>query len=137
MSDYAASESHFLIKIEGIEGYWAQRSGGAVSAETSDAFNGGNPWPTTVVGTKSVSEIVCTRPFDPRKHQPLFDDLLRRVGSFRPTISQQPTMSDFAVVADPTVWIGCVLKTVELPETNAGSSAPAVMKLTFKPGRVK
>lgn len=136
MASYAASESDFLVKVVGIEGLWATRTGGDTPTDVSQVFNGGEDYATPVIGKKKPSNLVLTRPYDPRRDQQLSLELRRRQGSFRRTITQQPTLTDGTIVASPTTWIDCILINVKDPETNSGSSGAAMIELTFTPGRV-
>lgn len=131
---FVSSESDFNVKIEGIDGLWATRTGGDAPLDVSLAFNGGDRFPTPVVGKEKPSQLICSRPFQPERDQPLIRDLKQRKGVFRPTIYQIPTFTDGVVVGgDDSVWTECVLTNVKDPDTNAGSSNSGMVELTFQP----
>lgn len=130
------SESDFLVTVAGIDGFFATCTGGNTPVDTSQAFNGGDPFPTIVVGKIKPAPITVGRPFDPARDQPLAKELRRRIGQFRTTVSSQPLLPDGSVIADPDVYPNALLTDVHTPDANAGSANPGVLQLVFGVERV-
>ncbi len=132
---YAASESDFLITVDGIQGYWATLAWDGISTETSKSWNGGDDFPTTVVGKSDPGSMTVTRPYDPRVDSDLVHKLIATSG-WRTSASSQPIMNDKTVVGKPLVFSDIILTAVKPPDSTAGSSAAAMLSLTFGVSRV-
>lgn len=127
-----AAQRQALIKVDGIDGYFAQATGGEVAAETNKAFNGGQRRPEIVAGPPETGDVVCTRPFDPDLHQDLIERLKKMVGTWTTTLSITPTKTDLtAARVTPTVHPNALLINVRPPEWDAGSGDVADWELTF------
>lgn len=127
-----AAQRQALIKVDGIDGYFAQKTGGEVTSETNKVYNGGQKKPEIVASPPDTDDVVCTRPYDPDLHQELVERLKKRVGDWRTTISITPTASDLtALRVPPTVHPLALLKGVRAPEWDAGSGDAADFELTF------
>jgi hypothetical protein len=127
-----SAKRQFLTKVDGIEGYWAQRTGGEISADTNKVFDGGSLRPDVLSGPAQVDDIVVTRPYDPARDQVLLNQLKSRVGTWRTTVSQTPTETDLTVSKVPgDVYPDALLIKVKPPESDSGSSDAAELELTF------
>lgn len=121
-----------LIKVGGIDGYFAQKTGGEVSSDNNKAWDGGARKPQIVAAPPQTDDVVVTRPYDPDLHQNLIEDLKGKVGTWTTTISVTPTRTDLtATKTTPTVHPNALLTKVRAPEFDAGSGDIADFELTF------
>lgn len=127
-----ASKRQFLIKVDGIDGYFAQKTGGEVTSDTNTVWDGGSQTPDIVSAPAQTSDVVLTKPYDPDMHQDLLQNLAARVGTWRTTITETPTYSDLTTArVKPTVYPNALLKGLKRPETDSGSGDAADFELTF------
>lgn len=126
-----SAQRQFLIRVSGVGGYFATFSGGGVSAEMADVYDGGASTPEKVSSPARTEDIVVSRPYDPERDQPVINALRKRVGKFRATITKQPTDPDFGPVGEPNVYPNCILQAVSEPEADASSGDPSAFELTF------
>jgi hypothetical protein len=130
MARNIAAEGDFLVRVEGIEGYFTTLSGGQTPVETNQVFDGGADYPSIVVGKKKPSNITVTRPFDPSTDQDLCHRLRRQM-PWTTTVTKQPLLQNKQRIADPTVYPGAILVNVTEPDANYGSGTTAMMQLEF------
>lgn len=120
----------FLIRVSGIDGYFAKRTGAETTADATREFDGGSLTPEVLTGPATTGDLVVRRPYKPERDA----DVLRRVrplvGRWRTSISATPTDRDLVAVGKPTVWTG-ILTGVNDPEADAGSGDAAEIELTF------
>jgi hypothetical protein len=127
-----SAQRQALIKVEGIDGFFAQKTGGEVGSDTNKGWDGGSRVPQIVAAPPETGDVVVTRPFDPDLHQDLIENLKKRVGTWETTISITPTYTDLtAAKAKPTVHPKALLTNVRAPEYDAGSGDIADFELTF------
>jgi hypothetical protein len=122
----------FLVRVDGIDGYWAGKTGGNVAADTNKAWDGGAKRPDVLGGRPNTEDVELTRPYDPIRDQPVINALKSRVGEWRTTLSTQPINADMTAVAIPgDVYSNALLINLSPPESDASSSDPAELGLTF------
>lgn len=127
-----ASKRQFLNKVDGIDGFFAAKSGAEVSASTNKVWDGGKLRPEVIAGPAETGDITLTRPFDPEQHQAMVLRLKKLVGIWRTTVSVQPTSSDLtAANVPPEVHPGALLTNVKAPDSDASSGDQADLELTF------
>lgn len=127
-----SAQRQALIKVEGIDGFFAQKTGGEVGSDTNKGWDGGSRTPQIVAAPPETGDVVVTRPFDPDLHQDLVENLKRRVGTWETTLSITPTYTDLtAAKAKPTVHPKALLTNVRAPEYDASSGDIADFELTF------
>lgn len=126
-----SSQRQFLVSIDGLPDYYATFSGGEVSAETSVAWDGGAKRPSVLAGPATTSNLVCSRPYSAARDQPLIDRLQKLCGSWRTTVTKQPTDADFTPIGDPTTYPDSLLVRVTTPEADAASAEKAMYELEF------
>jgi len=126
-----ASQRQFLVTIDGIGEFFATLSGGEVTADVGDSYDGGKKRPDKVAGNAVTANLVCGRPYKITRDQPIIDRLEKQVGSFTTTITRQPADADFTPVGKPTVYPDCLLVRVTPPEMDASSSDAASYELEW------
>lgn len=126
-----ASQRQHLTTVDGVAGYWASRTGGEVTAETSEVWDGGALRPSQLSAPASTDNIVVGRPYYPDKHQRARRDLSRRVGRLRTTITVQDTDADLVPIGTPDVYPGALLVRCTPPEGDASSSDAGMWEMEF------
>jgi hypothetical protein len=122
----------FLVKVEGIEGYWAGKTGGSITADTNKAWDGGAKRADVLGGRPNTEDVELVRPFDPIRDQPVLNALKSRVGEWRTTLSAQGVYADMTAVPIPgDIYSDALLIKLSPPEVDASSSDPAEIGLTF------
>lgn len=130
VTDPIAAQRQFLIRVAGIDGYFATKTGGAMEAEASREFDGGSLTPEVMTSPAIPTDVVIGRPFKPGRDAELLRRLRPLTGRWRTSVSQQPTDIDLVPVGKPTVYTG-VLRAVNDPESDASSGDAARIELTF------
>jgi hypothetical protein len=126
-----SSARQFLVKVEGVDGFWATKTGGNVAADNTKVYDGGSLKPDIITNPPTAEDVNVTRPYDPDRDDEVLRELRQRVGSWTTTVSVTPTNADLEAVAAPTVYSEAVLTGVTEPEVDASSGDPAVCGLTF------
>lgn len=122
----------FLVRVDGIEGYWAGKTGGNIAADTNKAWDGGARRPDVLGGRPNTEDVELTRPYDMVRDQAVINALKSRVGEWRTTLTTTPINADMTagtVVGD--VYSDALLINLSMPEVDASSSDPAEVGLTF------
>lgn len=132
-----AAQRQALVKVDGIDGYWAQKSGGEVTAEANKVFDGGSLRPDVIASPPEVGDITVTRPYDPIRDQEIINVLKTRVGNWSTTISVTPTETDLrAARVRGDTYPQALLIGLRLPEWDASSGDAADYELTFAVGSI-
>lgn len=126
-----AAQRQFLVGVEGVTGYFATKTGGETSADTSDVFDGGQLTPEKMAAPSSTANVVVGRPYDPERDAPVIARLRPQVGRWRTTVSVQPTDADLVPVGGPTTYANALLVRVQDPEADAASGDPSMLELEF------
>jgi hypothetical protein len=126
-----ASARQALVKVDGIDGLFATKTGGTVSAEATKVYDGGSLKPDVITNPPTAEDVEVTRPFDPEAHQDIITQLLQLVGSWETTVSVTPTTADMVAVATPRVYSNARLIAVVEPEVDASSGDAQTWGLTF------
>lgn len=126
-----SAQRQFLVKVAGIDGYFATKSGGNVSADTTKVYDGGDPTPYVLAAPAEAENITVSRPYDPLRDGDLMSRLRQRVGRATFTISVTPTDRDLVVIGRPVVYPDALLVSVNEPDADAGSGDAATFELEF------
>lgn len=126
-----AAQRQFLVKVSGIDGYFATKTGGDTSSDASDVYDGGSLTPEKLASPATSDDITVGRPYDPERDQPVINRLRAQVGRHRTTVSVQPTDADLVAIGAPTTYANALLIGCTEPEVDAASGDPAVFELTF------
>lgn len=125
------SSAQQLVSIPEFPAYFASKTGGAVSAETSKVHDGGRKKPETLSAPPTIENVVISRPYRNTIHAPILKRLRRQVGEFRTTISVWDTDPDLGPIGEPTVYADALLVRVTSPDLDAASSEAARFELEF------
>lgn len=132
-----SSARQFLWTVAGINGTWAQKSGGEITSDATKVRDGGALVPDVLAAPPEVGDVTLTRPYDPDRDQDVLDRLITMVGQWRTTISGQPLTADMRVArTKPRVYPEALLIGVREPESDADSGDSATLELTFAAGSI-
>ena len=124
------SQRQSLVTVDGIDGYWAQRTGGEGDTPFTKVYNGGDLNPELLAGPTTYTDVVLTRPYDRVRDGQYKAFLLAAQGSWQTTIAEVDTDANLIPQATGVSWVG-KLSHVKWPETNSSSGAAAEIALTF------
>jgi len=126
-----STQRQFLVKIGGIDGYFATKTGGNITADSSKVYDGGDLTPDVLTGPSTPDNITCGRPYDPMRDGQVLRSLRRRVGSWTTVVSVTETDRDLVAIGPPVTYPKAVLVGLSEPEVNAGSGDAAEFTLEF------
>jgi hypothetical protein len=124
------SQRQHLTTVSGVEGTWAELSGGKPSKETSDAWDGGADQPEILFGSKRYSDITVTRPFKRTRDFTIARNLDRQIGRAF-SIRRMWTDEDLIATGQRDLWHG-FLTAVNDPDNDARSAETATFSLVFR-----
>lgn len=132
-----ASARQWLVTIAGIEGTWAQLSGGETTGEGTRVRDGGSTKADVLGGPAETDDLTIGRPFDPDRDQDLLTSLLPLVCQWSTTVTKAALYGDMTrAKAKPRVFSNCLLTGVSEPEVDADSGDPGRLELTFMVGDI-
>lgn len=129
-----SSQRQFLVKAQGIEGYFMTKTGGNITSTVTKAYDGGSAVPDLIAAPKNVDDVTISRGFDPVRDGQLLRNLRGRVGVFETTLTVTPTNRDYAAVDSPVVYSPALLIGLNEPEVAADSGDLAAYELIFAVG---
>lgn len=130
-NDPTSSQRQNLVTVEGIPGFWAEKTGAEVEADVSDAWNGGELQPEKLASPPTTGNIVVRRPYKPLRDGSIKRQLRRRVGSWRSTVSVQDTDAELNPIGQPDVYANALLTALRVPDFDASSGDPQVIEMEF------
>lgn len=131
MAGEKSSVRQFLIKVDGIDGYWGTFEGGNIASSTTKTYDGGETTASIITSQAEVDDITVTRNYDRIRDKPYIDDLRKLVGAWTTTISVTPTDGNLAADGDPDVYPNVTLSGVQVPQPDAEGTDPAKWGLMF------
>lgn len=133
--DETSQQRQFLVTVQGIPGYWAQKTGGVVAGDSSRVWPGGTTEPEVLGGPAMPDDITITRPYKAGRDQEILARLRPVACRWRSTITVQPTDVDMVPIGRPEVYPDALLRSVAGPEVDAGSGDAGTVELVFTPSR--
>lgn len=113
-----------------LSGYFAQVSGGEITASVEKIYTGGNPFPETLCAPSEVGDITLTKHYDADLRTTL-NSLRTKVGRAYYEIKIYDTDCDLKNSQSERVYAQALLVGLSEPEGDASSGAPATFALTF------
>jgi hypothetical protein len=113
-----------------VEGYFAQVSGGEITASAEKVYSGGNQFPELLCAPAEIGDLTVTRHWDPAD-DPVLQKLRQLVGRTYYDVTVVTLDCDLAVPGSDRIYPRCLLVGVTEPEGDASSGAPATYALTF------
>lgn len=126
-----SSKRQFLVRADTLEGFWARKTGGNITADVSKAYDGGNPIPDLISSPPAADNVTLSRTFDPDRDLEILRRLRPLVGSFRTTVTWTPTDADMVAIGPPVTYSDALLVAINEPEVDAGSGDAADFDLEF------
>lgn len=126
-----ASARQQLVEVAGFPGYFATKTGGEVTAESSKVWDGGNLKPESMSGPAETGNVTVTRPYRPTVHGPILKNLAKQVGRWRTTVSVWDTDPDLGPVGQPVVYANALLVRMQRADADAASSDASTFELEF------
>lgn len=129
-----ASKRQSLVSVGGVNlGYWSTKTGGEVSASTTQVFDGGALVPSQLASPATTKNLVLSKPYRNSIDQALFKRLAGLVGIWVTTVTVQDTDASLIPVGEPTVYPGCLLVRVQPPDHDASSGDGKMLEVEFAP----
>ena len=113
-----------------LSGYFAQVSGGEITASVEKIYTGGNPFPETLCAPSEVGDITLTKHYDTTLSLAL-KELRLVVGRAYYEIKIYDTDCDLKNQQSERLYSQALLVGLSEPEGDASSGAPATFALTF------
>lgn len=126
-----SAQRQFLVKVEGIDGYFMTKTGGNLSSDTNKVYDGGSTRPDVIASPAEADDITVSRGYDPYRDAPVLSSLRQSVGRYRTTLSVTPTDEDLVPIGDAEVYPDALLVGLNSPDVDAGSGDAAVFELVF------
>lgn len=116
-----------------IDGYFAQVSGGEITASVEKIYVGGETFPEVLCAPAEIGDITLTKHFDTNDIAPgaFLPKLRQLVGRVYYDITVYTLDCDLKVPGSDRVYPGCLLVGLSEPDGDSSSGAPAVFALTF------
>ena len=114
-----------------FSGYFAQISGGEITASVEKVYDGGAIFPETLCAPSEIGDITLTRHYDPEKDGAALRLVRHMVGQVYYNISVYDLDCGLKVNGTERVYPNALLVTLTEPEGDSASGAPAMYSLTF------
>lgn len=128
---FKSAKRQFLVRVDGIDGYWATKTGGRKDVATTKVFDGGTRMADILTANPLVDDLTLGRPYDRDRDGPLVKRLLALAGLWDTMIYETPTDENLVPSGDALTY-NVRLVGVHPPEPDAGGGASeAVLQLVF------
>lgn len=114
-----------------FNGYFAQVSGGEITASVEKVYDGGDRFPQTICAPAEIGDITVTRHYDPDRDGPAIKTARRLVGAAYYDVSVFDLNCDLIVYGTERVYPEALLVGMSEPEGDSSSGAPATFSMTF------
>ncbi|MBT6198992.1 MAG: hypothetical protein HOI21_00465 [Bacteroidetes Order II. Incertae sedis bacterium] len=120
-------------------GYFAQVSGGEITASVEKVFEGGKKFPETLCAPAEVGDVTLTRHYDPTRDGSLVAGLRGLVGAAYYDITIEETDCDLKVMDSENnrMFTQALVVGLTEPDGDASSGAPATFSITLAIGGLK
>jgi hypothetical protein len=119
------------VEADGGTAYFAQISGGEVTASVEKIYIGGKLFPETLCAPAEIGDITMTRHYDHDLDSQFLRNLRQMVGRAYYDISVVELNCNVAAPRPSRRYTGALLVGITEPEGDAASGAPATYSLTF------
>lgn len=124
-----SQQSHFLIALNGVRGFFATKTGGNPTTPMTRDYDGGASVPVVNSGRVTYDDLKIGRRFDVARDAAVIKSLRGRIGK-AVTVTVQPTRYDYRPSGPKTVY-NCVLAGVTSPDADANGTGVAKYDLTL------
>lgn len=111
--------------------YFAQVSGGEITAPVEKVYDGGAIFPDTLCAPPEVGDITVTRHYDPDRDGAALKRVRSMVGGVRYDVTVYDLDCDLKVYGTERVYPAALLIGLTETEGDSASGAPATFSLTF------
>lgn len=125
-----SAKRQFLIRVDGIDGYFAVKTGGRKSVATTKVFDGGSTIADVLTANPLVDDVTISRPFDRDRDMPLIKRLLPVCGTWDTHIYETPTDENLVPAGDPLTY-NARLSSVGPVDADAKSGDEVPVELVF------
>jgi hypothetical protein len=119
-----------------FSGYWAQVSGGEITAAVEKVYDGGKKLPETLCAPSEIGDVTVTRFYDPDVDGAALRQVRSMVGSVYYNLNVFDLDCDLVVYGTQRVYPNALLVGLTEPEGDAASGAPGTFSLTFSISQV-
>lgn len=116
--------------------YFAQVTGGEISAPVEKVYDGGSKFPETLCAPPEIGDITVTRHFDPDRDGVSIRQVRQLVGQAYYDIVVYTVDCDMRVFGTERVYPRALLIGLSEPEGDSASGTPATFALTFSISQV-
>ena len=128
-----SSQRQHSVSVGGLQGVWAKASGGAVTVDVSESYNGGAKVPDLTKGRPKVANVTVDRPYNPGRDAAVISFIVEHIGgTWETTITDQDLDANEIAIGAPVVYSGCVPVSVTGPEYNEESSDASRIVVEFR-----
>lgn len=113
-----------------VPGFFAQVSGGEITASVEKVYSGGNQFPEVLCAPAEVGDLTLTRHWDPVDDS-ILQSLRQLVGRTYYDVTVVTLDCDLKVPGSERIYPNTLLVGITEPEGDASSGAPATYALTF------
>jgi hypothetical protein len=117
-------------------GYFAQVSGGEITASVEKVYDGGQQFPEVLTAPAEIGDITLTRHYDPDRDGASIKKVRQLVGRVHYNIEVSDLNCDLKVLGSERVYSHALLVGLSEPEGDASSGAPTTFSMTFSISQV-
>ena len=126
-----AARTGAAVTAPQFAGYFAQVSGGEITANVEKVYDGGARFPETLCAPAEIGDITVTRHYDPNRDGEALKLVRQQVGQVYYNVNVFDLNCDLKVYGTERVYPLGLLVGVTEPEGDSSSGAPATFSLTF------
>tara|TARA_B100001996_G_C18556755_1_gene553030 strand:- start:299 stop:736 length:438 start_codon:yes stop_codon:yes gene_type:complete len=141
MAGQKLSQRQIVAKIEPVEaasprleGYFAQVSGGEITASVEKVYDGGQRFPETLCAPADIGDITVTRHYESERDGAKLEILRPLVGQAYYNVTITELNCDLEVANTRRIYTEALCVGMTEPDGDASSGAPASFSLTFSIG---
>lgn len=116
--------------------YFAQVSGGEVTAAVEKVYDGGALFPEVLTGPPEIGDVTLTRHYDADRDGPSLRLLRNKVGQVHYDLTVYDLNCDLKVYGTERVYPKALLVGLSEPEGDSSSGAPTTFSMTFSISQV-
>lgn len=133
-NEVPSAQRHFLVKVEGVDGYFQTKSGGNISADTTKNFDGGAEQPDVMASPPQAEDVTVGRAFKRQRDGDFLAAIRLRVGKERRTVSVQPTDGDMVASGKAVDYPQALLVGLNEMEVDSSSGEPSMYEMVWSIG---
>jgi hypothetical protein len=114
-----------------FEGYFAQVSGGEVTASVEKVYDGGSLFPQVLAAPPEIGDVTITRHYDSLKDGENLKEVRGLVGQVFYDLTIYDLNADLKVIGSERSFSEALLVGLSEPEGDSSSGAPTTFSMTF------